>query len=986
MDDVTPEQWVRIDALFDVALDCPPDERRDFLEAACDDPDVRAAVLELLDATEADASFLDVPVAQRSGALWDDFADHLGGRSAPACPDDDRVGPYRLIEAVGHGGSSVVYRAERADGTFDQTVAIKLLTTRTDSRRVLDRFEHEQQVLAELSHPNIAPLYDGGATEGGRPYFVLAFVDGVPLDQYCDDRRLSVEARLRLFATVAEAVHHAHRNLVVHRDLKPSNILVTEEDGEPRPILLDFGIAKILDEQAPGLTQTGERWMTPEYAAPEQVKGESVTTATDVYQLGVVLYELITGHRPYRTDARSVYEIERAVCEEAPTPPSTAVTHAADDTTPDTVGRARGTTAGSLRRTLRGDLDVIVLKALRKNPKARYPSAEALVEDVRRYLDGQPVQARRGTWTYHTRKFVKRHTGAVVAVVLALVLAVGFGLYHTQRLAAERTRAQQEADKAEQVTSFLMGLFESNDPTVAQGDTVTARELLARGLEQARALDDRPDVQAEMFDVIGQVYHSLGQYDRAERLLERALQLRRQRAESRPMEVGASLDHLGQLRADQAQFAAADSLFRAALALQKRHLGPEHAAVAATLSHRADALREADDFEAARATYKRALALHRRIHGPNHRKTVQVLAGYGALLQATGTYDEAEHVLRTYLKKSRALFGEEHLEVATAYSNLATVLVNQGDYAAADSAYQEALTRWVDQVGPAHPHVATVRSNYAQFLWRRGSYDAALDHARTALGHFRDQFSPQHPEAINAELLVATILRATGRLQEAEAAYRRILTKSRDAFGDEHVKVASALHNLAVTLRRQGRFAEAAARERESLAILRSVFGPEHAYVASVQNSRAELLVEMDSLQAAETLFRETLALREQIHGPDHPGTATTQVGLGEVLLRTDAPAEAEPLLRAGLDVRVDHLDATNPAIAEAQSLLGACLAKQRRFAEAESLLVEAHTTLRRTGSDARLLRDTRRRLVRLYRAWDRPREAHRYRDSLGTE
>ena len=467
--DISPEQWTLVDALFDAALDCPPGERDTFLQDACNDADVRAIVLDLLANTEEETSLLDVPANQRDGAFWTEFAETLDAAFDLEARRGERIGPYRLGPAVGRGGSSVVYRAHRADGTFDQTVALKLLARRGDSRSILNRFTHERQVLAGLTHPNIAQIYDGGATEDGQPYFVMEYVDGEPLDRYCDDRQLTVDERLTLFATVADTVHHAHRNLVVHRDLKPSNILVTD-DGTPK--LLDFGIAKVLGEEAPGLTRTGERWMTPEYAAPEQVTGTAITTGTDVYQLGVVLYELLTGHRPYRPEARSVYEIEQAVCEDAPTRPSTVVTRtvgAADDTTtPDAVSAARSTDPADLQRILRGDLDAIVLKALRKEPEARYASAEALVEDVRRYLDGRPVEAHRGSWAYRSRKFVLQHATGVITAALVLLLAVGFGLYHTQRLTAERDRAQREAETSTRVTQFMASLFRQSSPFEAQ--------------------------------------------------------------------------------------------------------------------------------------------------------------------------------------------------------------------------------------------------------------------------------------------------------------------------------------------------------------------------------------------------------------------------------------------------------------------------------------------------------------------------------------
>ncbi|MGH9162450.1 MAG: serine/threonine-protein kinase, partial [Vicinamibacteraceae bacterium] len=401
------------------------------------------------------------------GPLWQDLSDKLAARDGVA--SGDRLGPYAIVKEIGHGGMGAVYLAERQDGQFEQRVALKLLEHDTTRASVVQRFEQERRILAALNHPGIARLFDGGATSDGRPYFVMEYVDGMPIDRYCDDRRLTVDQRLRLFTKVGEAVQHAHRNLVVHRDLKPSNILVTA-NGEVK--LLDFGIAKVLDAGVAhaSAAHTNTRVMTPAYASPEQLRGETVTTASDIYQLGLLLYELLTGRRPYGRYERTPHELERAISETAPLPPSTAVTGGdtsrdrrtgpvadGEGSFPEIASRRGGTTPERLRRRLSGDLDTMVLMALRKEPERRYATVAQMTEDVLRHLSGLPVRARPDTLGYRTSKFVRRHARAVAGVAAALILVVGIAGYYTTRLAVARDRARLEAEKAAQVSQILTG-------------------------------------------------------------------------------------------------------------------------------------------------------------------------------------------------------------------------------------------------------------------------------------------------------------------------------------------------------------------------------------------------------------------------------------------------------------------------------------------------------------------------------------------------
>ena len=742
--DISPARWTFVDALFEKALDCPPDERQDFLREACADPEVRAIVLDLLASTEDD-SFLDVPVDRQEGTFWDQFVDALDAAPESSSRRGDHIGPYRLGDIVGRGGSGVVYRANRADGAFDQTVALKLLARRRDSHSILNRFTREQQVLADLTHPNIAQLYDGGTTDDGQPYFVMEFLDGVPLDRFCDDRQLTINERLDLFTTVAEAVHHAHRNLIVHRDLKPSNILVMA-DGTPK--LLDFGIAKVLGDEAPGLTRTGERWMTPEYAAPEQVTGAPITTGTDVYQLGVVLYKLLTGHRPYRPEARSVYEIEQAVCEATPTRPSTVVAHTVDAAespkTPEVVSKVRGTNPVDLQRTLRGDLDAIILKALRKEPKARYSSAEALVEDVRRYLDGRPVNAHRGSWVYRTQKFARRHVVGVSTMVAVLLLAIGAVLFHTQRVTAERDRAQDEAAKAEQVSDFLVDLFQSSNPNETLGDTLMATELLSRGESRMSALDDRPAVQAEMLLAIGRSYIGLGHYIKADSLLRQALDQYRSTSGLRSAEAGRALYNLGNLQLIERDYEEAERFYQNALQVQRTRPADNPSHVAQTLQGLSEAQRGLGDLDEAETSVREALTLLRENEPDSSPDLLPAQETLAYVLRAQEKYDEAASLYRSVLEQRRERHPPNHPSLTSVLNNLAYLYKTRGDYAAAEPLYREALSIAQTIYGADHPRSLMLLSNLAHAVYQQGRFTETEALLREKVSLTKQRYAPDH--------------------------------------------------------------------------------------------------------------------------------------------------------------------------------------------------------------------------------------------------
>ena len=693
-----PDRWTDVMALFEAALEQPPDRRTAWLDDHCDDPSLRTAAQRLLAAHERSGGILDAPLYPPSEG------------PAEATPDTDtgrRIGPYRTVRPLGHGGMGSVYLAERADGEFEQQVALKLLRTGVDADDRARRFRAERQILASLTHPNIARLLDGGVTEAEQPFFVMEHVDGRPLDQYCDAQRLSVRARIDLFLTVCEAVKYAHRSLVVHRDLKPTNILVTP-DGTPK--LLDFGIAKLLDPEAlyphaPPRTRTGLLPMTPAYASPEQVRSESITTASDVYQLGLILYELLTGQRPYRLRGRTPSEMERIICEEEPTRPSTAITEAGtppeDETSPEQIGRARQARLGQLQKMLQGDLDTIVLKALRKEPERRYDSAEQLADDLERHLDGRPVTAHADTWTYRARKFVRRHAwGVGVTTVIALLLAgsvIGLTLQN-QRIAEERDRAQIETMKSEHVKAFLIALFGNAWQNVGGADSVAVRASLDAGVQRLQQrLSDQPEIRAEMMSAVAAVYQRLGDAAAARPLLKEALATHR--SLEHPSEVASLLLDLAAVAEQRGVPDEAEALYREALALRRTRRDDSHIAVAQVKNKLGQLLESEGRDSAAVALYAEAAPVYRRVMGDGHTQTAVLLERLGALYQEREDYAAAEPLLRDAVEMHQRLEGTGHPSTQRVLKRLVRLYEARG---ASDriAAYRDQLERPPDTNPP----------------------------------------------------------------------------------------------------------------------------------------------------------------------------------------------------------------------------------------------------------------------------------------------
>jgi serine/threonine-protein kinase len=858
MEAPTPEvagqgsRWQRLEELFFAALERPAEKRSAFLAGHAGDDDLRDEVLAMVAAHERTAGAGVEGWLARAAAA----AARPGPPLAGTC-----VGPWRLLSPLGEGGMGQVYLAERADGEFQQTVAVKLLRAGHDDPAFVARFRTEREILARLEHPNIARLLDGGVSEQGLPYLVMEYVRGEPVTDWCDRHRLTIAERCATFAEICRAAQFAHQNLIVHRDLKPSNVLVNDRREVK---LLDFGIAKILatGDATPAAdpTRTG-LLMTPAFAAPEQLQGRPVTTATDVYALGLMLYELLTGRRGQAVDALAPEALVRQVCEVGPRRPSTVAVEGGD-------ARDRGERRGGLAplrlgRLLRGDLDTIVARATHKDPGRRYPSAEQLAEDLERWRAGLPVRARPDTLRYRAGKFVRRHRAAVAVATLALLsllagLAVALiGLERAQRAEAV---AQAEAETARRVSDFLVGLFKINEPGEAKGNAVTARELLDRGAERIEEeLAAQPVVRARLLHAIGSAYGELGlyetalaanerelraqiaargrhhpevadalvalanahmrkgSYDKTRVFAQQALAIQERTFGTDALEVATPLNQLGLAYWYLGDLRRARQLLARSLAIKERHLGRWDLQLGGVLNNVAILHWQEGDTAAARPLYERALVIFQRAHGEEHRAVAHTLNNLALVYEQERDFDKARALHQRALRIRRKILAADHPDVAESLNNLGNVLRLSGDLGAARTAFEDALAIRRAALGPDHPYVAATLHNLGVTVAAQGDGGAARPLLERSLAIFERAPGGESYQACFPLAGLAGLDHRAGELARAEQRFRRALELAEGGLGRENPELQEILRPYAKLLRELGRDAEAAALERRSV-------------------------------------------------------------------------------------------------------------------------------------------------------------------------
>jgi eukaryotic-like serine/threonine-protein kinase len=936
------QRFRQVEALFQAALGVPSDDLARWLDDACgEDGDLRREVAELLSAHEEATGFLEVPSSP-------------GHPGEEADPTALRLGAYRLVHPLGEGGTSTVYLAVRADDAYQQRVAVKVLRTSFAGLEGMggtsgtERFRRERQILAGLDHPYIARLLDGGTTPEGTPYLVMEYVEGVPIDQYCAEHNLTVDQRLELFLRVLTAVQFAHQSLVIHRDLKPGNILV-RADGVPK--LLDFGIAKLLNPELAGQvdpTRADLLLLTPNYASPEQIQGRPVTTASDVYSLGILLYRLLTGQLPQAvTGLGSVQEIVEAVCTTEPRLPSRA---------------AAGLLEGTVARRLRGDLDHILLKALAKDPAQRYPTVAALADDLERHRVGKPVSVRCGSPAYRFGKFVLRHrwrVAAAVTLVALLLTLLGHALVQQRRTTKALARAEREHDRAEAINQFLVRtLVEANpygsagtggEPTVAEA-MVTAEKTLGE------TLADQPEVAVAIRNVLGNALDGLGKYEAAESTLRAALAQQvpglAERGELPPVDqlpadfdLAETLNSLGMVAHHQGETAAAERWMRASLALMARDdLGVRYPRGRATfLQNLAMVLRSEGEFAEAEASFLEARATLRALPGREAaRDAAFVLSNLATLHNAQGEYAEAADLLRQAVDEGRALYGDHHILVGDSLHNLGYTLFALGRYDEAQEILRQALEIRRAVLGEDHPQLADTYNVLGVTARGQGDYEAAAEATRAALELRRRTLGTDHPRLVSDLNLLASIL----------------------CFGGRHEAAAPYLE--------------------EARRILAAIPQPRASLVATNRSLQARVHRARGELERAETLAREALDLRIELLGENHRAVALSRSQLGEIAIARRDPERALEHFQAALRVLTETVGERSEETLRAHLGEGRCLAALGRTAEAEERLglvvrdppplLLTHRSLRRDYLSA---------LVEFYETADRGAEADRVRAAL---
>ena len=866
-----PDRWNRMSSLFMTARERPSSERAAFLAEICGDDVALRQEVESMLAVDVGGAELRL----ERGVL---------GAFAPGT----RLGPYRIEALVAEGGMGEVYRAERVDGHYEQTVAIKVLRPGYRTAEAVRRFRLERQVLARLEHPDIAAILDGGATPDGRPYLVLQFVDGVPITEFC--RRLPVEARLHLLSRVARVVQFAHSRLIVHRDLKPSNILV-QADGSPR--LLDFGIAKLLDPDAEeGLrlaTRPDTRLLTPEHAAPEQLRGEPVSTATDVYALGVLLYTMLSGRRPFPAKGRSLAELELSILEDDPAPPSLMTKDPAE------------------RKAVSQDLDRIALMALRKEPDRRYASAGQFAEDLDRYLAGLPVSAGRDTLGYRARKFITRNRGWVAlaaGIGLALLLALAGTLWQGQRIARERDRAERERAATEAVLAMLIDLFRRSDPRVEPGgDTLRVAAFLDDAERGAGALSAHPERLARLNRVLGSVRAARGQYDQAERLLRAAFDWYRAQGDSGAADAARTYFELAKVVHWHGGFAPAEPAFDTALTLLRQSLGNADSLVAQAYRHLAFVT---TDTRRRQELLDSAVAVQRRLPGLDSLGIADQLDAEASDLYSRGRNREAAALYEAALRIVERRLPVGHPDRITVMGNLAVALTSLAKWDAADS-LARAVLRIVVQQAPGSDEAATAYARMATLDASRGRYRESEAGYRAALEILQKVLDPLNDRIYSQMRDLGIVIARQGRVAEGlvlvDSAYRLALTKR----GPDAIGPAAINGQRGYLLLWLGRTAEAEAMLQDAARVVMANAPEGHHYRADMHFWLGLVAMSKGNFAEAVSRMSSALELLPQEISEDHPGQAQVACGLGTALARLGRTREALPYLRQACPIFDPH-------------------------------------------------------------------------------
>lgn len=856
-------EWTTIKTIVDQVLELPEGERERYINNECgDDQELRSEVTTFLHSIYESEGWLEEQEVFRE-ELLSEIADDLGSVSLDYSLIGKKVGAYTIKEKIAEGGMGGVYLAERSDGELDHRVAVKIIKHGHMSTDNLRRFKREQQILAGMNHPNIARFYNSGTTSDGFPYIIMEYIDGKPITEYCEKNQCSVDEKIELFKEVLEAVRYAHENLVIHRDLKPGNIFINKS-GEVK--ILDFGISKLLDDESPNITQTGAKILTLRYAAPEQVRQENITTATDLYALGIIFYQLMSGIGPFDIDDLSRFETERVILNEEPPRPSSRVD------------------SSTLKRKLLGDLDSIAVKAIRKEPDQRYRVANEFLSDLGNYQHGLPVSAHIDSFRYRSKKFLKRHQTAIYAVSGIVALIILLTAYYTNQISLERDYAQLEAERAEEITDFLVSMLELNNPSENSGDEITINDALDRGINLLERDDISALNRATILGTIGSIQFNNGDIDQAGITLERAMTL-----------LTDSLDRQTE---------------------ESLAIGTEYSEWQETVGN----MDEAEHYFQLTDSLFQVNNLQNSLNYIDHQ------LNYSDFLMELGNHQEALSLLSDLDVRLIQNFDQSNSSVvdmlANVYNNRGRAFKNMGDNQQALENLEQALDLKLQVFDEDNARIATLYHNMGVVYATVSDFENAKDRAQKAYQIRLNVFNPDHQLVGSTLHLLGNIERGLGNYEQAFDYIEQSVEINRKQHGATHFRYALAIREYASVLSQTGRHESALQQIDKGSSIIESNYGTDHPYYGYMMFTHGEVCYNAENYADAVTYGELGLQNFMKTFGESHPNVGRAYANQGKYTMEIQEFLEADSLLKKGVEILGQHYDSTNTFLSEADSLL----------------------------------------------------------------